>query len=148
MSDCPDTHERSSCDVPHQCVDCLEGMSSLLSRRPCRFGCWTGSAIDVLICRKDICIRILPSEVETRQQSSSEMIIPVLDLLTLHFSNGHVSELNILNNRPYNIMSNAPLTPVCCRNAPRKFVWSNYSCFRTWQATLWQWSRFRAQHYV
>ena len=37
------------------------------------------------------------------------MIIPVLELLTVHFNKGHVSELNILNNRPY--MSNAPLTP-------------------------------------
>ena len=45
------------------------------------------------------------------------------------------------------IMSNAPLTPVCFGNAQRKVVWSNYSCFRTWQATLWQWSRFRAQNY-
>ena len=45
-----------------------------------------------------ICIRILPSEVETRQQSSSEMMIPVLELLALHFGKGHVSELNILNN--------------------------------------------------
>ena len=35
---------------------------------------------------------------ETRQQSSSEMIIPVLELLTLHFGKGHVSDLNILNN--------------------------------------------------
>ena len=33
---------------------------------------------------------------ETRQQSSFEMIIPVLELLTLHFGKGHVSELNIL----------------------------------------------------
>ena len=73
-------------------------MSSLRSRRPCRFGCSTGSAIDVLICRKDSCIRILPSDVETRQQSSSEMMIPVLELLTLHFGKGHVSELNILYN--------------------------------------------------
>ena len=116
MWDCPDTHERSSCDVPHQCDDCLEGMSSLSSRRPCRFGCSTGSAIDVLICRKDICIRILPSGVETRQQSSSEMIIPVFELLTVHFSKGHVSELNILNNRPYNVQCTPK--PVCCRNAP------------------------------
>ena len=49
-----------------------------------------------------ICIRIglLPSEVDTRQQSSSEMMITVLELLTLglHFGKGHVSELNILNN--------------------------------------------------
>ena len=49
-----------------------------------------------------MCIRILPSEVETRQQSSSGMIIPVLELITLHFGKGHVSELNNLNNRPYN----------------------------------------------
>ena len=35
---------------------------------------------------------------ETRQQSLSEMMIPVLELLTLHFGKGHVSELNILNN--------------------------------------------------
>ena len=35
---------------------------------------------------------------ETRQRSSSEMMIPVLELLTLHFGNGHVSELNILGN--------------------------------------------------
>ena len=41
---------------------------------------------------------MLPSELETRQQSSSEMKIPVLELLTLHFGKGHVSELNILNN--------------------------------------------------
>ena len=46
-----------------------------------------------------VCIRILPSEVETRQQSSSEMMIPVLELLTFHFGKGHVSELNILDNR-------------------------------------------------
>ena len=103
VGECPDTHERSSCDVPHQCFKCLEGMSSLRSTLPCRFGCRTGSAIDVLICRKDICIRILPSEVETRQQSSSEMIIPVSELLTLQFGKGHVSELNILINRPYNV---------------------------------------------
>ena len=56
------------------------------------------SAFDVLIMSKGYCIRILLSEVETRQQSSSEMIIPVLELLTLHFGEGHVSELNILNN--------------------------------------------------
>ncbi len=42
---------------------------------------------------------------ETRQQSTSEMMIPVLELLTLHFGKCHVPELNILN-----IMSNAPLT--------------------------------------
>ena len=100
---CPDTRELSSCDVPHQCVECLEGMSSLRSRRPCRFGCRTGSAIDVLVCRKDICIRILPSDVETRQESSSEMMIPVLELLTLHFGKGHVSGLNIVNNNIYNV---------------------------------------------
>ncbi len=29
------------------------------------------------------------------------MIIPVLELITLHFGKGHVSELNNLNNRPY-----------------------------------------------
>ena len=43
-----------------------------------------------------MCIRILPSEVETRQQSSSGMIIPVLELITLHFGKCHVSELNNL----------------------------------------------------
>ncbi len=64
-----------------------------------------------------MCIRILPSEVETRQQSTSEMMIPVLELLMLHFGKCYVSELNILNN-----MSNAPLTPVCFVNAPRKVV--------------------------
>ena len=72
------------------------------------------------------------------------MVIPVLELLTLHFGKGHVSELNILNNRPY--MSNALLTPVCFGSAPRNVV-CNYSCFRTLQAILWQWSRFRAQNY-
>ena len=46
---------------------------------------------------------------ETRQQSSSGMIIPVLELITLHFGKGHVSELNNLNNRPYKYK--APLTP-------------------------------------
>ena len=33
-------------------------------------------------------------------QSSSEMMIPVLELLTLYFGKGHVSELNILENAP------------------------------------------------
>ena len=47
---------------------------------------------------KGYCIRILPSDVETRQQSSSEMMIPVLEQLTLHFGKGHVSEVKILNN--------------------------------------------------
>ena len=50
----------------------------------------------VILAYFDPCI--LPSEVETRQQSSSEMMISVLELLTLHFGKGHVSELNNLDN--------------------------------------------------
>ena len=40
---------------------------------------------------------------ETRQQSSSEMIIPVPERLMLHFGKGHVSELNMLLRPSYTV---------------------------------------------
>ena len=75
----------------------------------------------------DWCINMskgyLYSHTSVWSENAPTIYILVLELLTLYFGKCHVSELNILNNRPY--MCNAPLTPVCFVNAPRKVVWGN-----------------------